>query len=30
MLAGAVDSLEARAKVHGRAKGNGRGPYVAK
>ena len=30
MLADAVDSLEARAKVHGRAKGNGRGPYVAK
>jgi Lon protease-like protein len=29
LLAGAVDSLEARARVHGRAKGNGRGPYVA-
>lgn len=30
MLSEAVDSLEARAKVHGRAKGNGRGPYAAK
>lgn len=30
MLSGAVDSLEARARVHGRAKGNGRGPYVVK
>jgi Lon protease-like protein len=30
LLAGAVGSLEARAKVHGRAKGNGRGPYVPK
>jgi Lon protease-like protein len=29
LLGGAVDSLEARARVHGRAKGNGRGPYVA-
>jgi Lon protease-like protein len=29
MLSGAVDSLEARARVHGRAKGNGRGPYAA-
>ena len=28
MLSGAVDSLEARARVHGRAKGNGRGPHV--
>ena len=26
LLAGAVDSLEARAKVHGRSKSNGRGP----
>ena len=30
LLSGAVESLEARAKVHGRAKGNGRGPYAAK
>jgi Lon protease-like protein len=30
MLSGAVESLEARARVHGRAKGNGRGPYAAK
>jgi hypothetical protein len=30
LLAGAVDSLEARARVHGRAKMNGRGPYVSK
>ena len=29
-LAGAVDSLEARAKVHGRAKSNGRGTYISK
>jgi Lon protease-like protein len=29
MLADAVDSLEARAKVHGRAKSNGRGPYAS-
>ena len=29
MLAGAVDSLEARAKIHGRAKTNGRGHYVS-
>ena len=29
-LAGAVESLEARAKVHGRAKSNGRGTYVSK
>jgi Lon protease-like protein len=29
MLGGAVDSLEARARVHGRAKSNGRGPYAA-
>ena len=29
MLAGAVESLEARAKVHGRAKSNGRGPYAS-
>lgn len=28
LLAGAVDSLEARARVHGRAKGNGRGPHL--
>ena len=30
MLSAAVDSLEARARVHGRAKSNGRGTYVAK
>lgn len=30
LLAGAVDSLEARAKIHGRAKSNGRGHYVSK
>lgn len=30
MLSGAVDSLESRARVHGRAKGNGRGPYASK
>ena len=29
LLAGAVDSLESRARVHGRAKSNGRGPYAA-
>ena len=29
LLSGAVDSLEARARVHGRAKGNGRGPHVS-
>jgi Lon protease-like protein len=29
ILGGAVESLEARARVHGRAKGNGRGPYAA-
>ena len=29
MLSEAVDSLEARAKVHGRAKSNGRGPYAS-
>ena len=28
MLAAAVDSLEARARVHGRAKSNGHGPYL--
>ncbi|HUQ80003.1 MAG TPA: LON peptidase substrate-binding domain-containing protein [Gemmatimonadaceae bacterium] len=30
LLGGAVESLEARAKVHGRAKSNGRGHHVAK
>ena len=30
MLSSAVDSLEARARVHGRAKSNGRGTYVSK
>ena len=30
LLSGAVDSIEARARVHGRAKSNGRGPYVSK
>ena len=30
ILSGAVGSLEARAHVHRRAKGNGRGPHVAK
>lgn len=29
LLSGAVDSLEARARVHGRAKGNGRGPHAS-
>ena len=29
LLGGAVDSLEARARVHGRAKSNGRGPYLS-
>lgn len=29
MLSGAVDSLESRARVHGRAKSNGRGPYAS-
>jgi len=29
LLSGAVDSLEARARVHGRAKSNGRGPYAS-
>jgi Lon protease-like protein len=29
MLSSAVDSLEARAKIHGRAKSNGRGPYAS-
>ena len=29
LLSGAVDSLESRARVHGRAKSNGRGPYAA-
>ena len=29
VLGGAVDSLEARARVHGRAKTNGRGPYLS-
>ena len=29
LLCGAVDSLEARARVHGRAKSNGRGPYLS-
>ena len=29
LLAGAVDSLESRARVHGRAKSNGRGPYAS-
>ena len=29
LLGGAVDSLEARARVHGRAKSNGRGPYAS-
>jgi Lon protease-like protein len=29
LLAGAVDSLESRARVHGRAKSNGRGPRLA-
>jgi len=29
LLGGAVESLEARARVHGRAKSNGRGPYAA-
>ena len=29
-LSSAVESLEARARVHGRAKSNGRGPYVSK
>lgn len=28
LLGGAVDSLEGRARVHGRAKSNGRGPYL--
>ena len=28
LLGGAVDSLEARARVHGRAKTNGRGPHL--
>ena len=28
-LASAVESLEARAKIHGRAKSNGRGHYIA-
>ena len=28
LLGGAVDSLEARARVHDRAKSNGRGPYL--
>lgn len=30
LLGGAVESLEARARVHGRAKSNGRGHYVSK
>jgi Lon protease-like protein len=30
LLGGAVESLEARAKVHGRAKSNGRGHHVSK
>ena len=30
LLSSAVESLEARARVHGRAKSNGRGPYVSK
>jgi Lon protease-like protein len=29
MLSGAVESLEARARVHGRAKTNGRGPFLS-
>ena len=29
LLSGAVDSLEARARVHGRAKSNGRGPHAS-
>ena len=29
LLAGAVESLERRARVHGRSKGNGRGPYAS-
>lgn len=29
LLSSAVDALEARARVHDRAKGNGRGPYVS-
>ena len=29
LLGGAVDSLESRARVHGRAKSNGRGPYLS-
>ena len=29
LLGGAVDSLEARARVHGHAKSNGRGPYLS-
>ena len=29
MLSDAVESLEARAKIHGRAKSNGRGPYAS-
>jgi Lon protease-like protein len=29
LLSGAVESLEARARVHGRAKSNGRGPYAS-
>lgn len=29
LLTGAVDSLESRARVHGRAKSNGRGPYAS-
>ena len=29
LLSGAVDSLESRARVHGRAKSNGRGPYAS-
>jgi len=29
LLSSAVESLEARARVHGRAKSNGRGPYAS-
>jgi Lon protease-like protein len=29
MLSDAVESLESRAKIHGRAKRNGRGPYAS-
>ena len=29
LMSSAVESLEARARVHGRAKSNGRGPYAS-